>query len=554
MSYKTFIYSIKLFDMLGSRRDYDIITLRETKNGGIFMNRLVQFIKQKYMHILFFIYIILSISTLTRFPFIHSDESWLSGLTRNILEKKSFSVTETFFDLKIRNPHAIKILFHSIQLVFIKIMGYDIFTFRFISLAFGMASLFLIYKIALLMFNSKPWAFFAAALLAVDVQFVYASHFARQEIIILFTLCFALWFMLSRKATAGLKDDIILGIIIGLSIGIHPNSFIIALPFGLIYLLSTLTKQKYSIKNLATFTLTTAAFAIFFIILSFKFDPNFIHNYSSYGNEFDVFNPITSKVAQMKDFYIKLYYGVSGTYYTPNIKLQFFLFPTVFFISLIKLYHEKDRRVKFSIAGILLSIIAINAGIIIVGRYNQTSVLFLFPLFYLLFIYAIQSLTRLQQIMSMNALLLALILSTWLNYLPYRENSYEDYLKNISKLISSYDNVLANLNADYYFQNGKLHDFRNLAYLKDRHISFQEYIKRNDIKYIIYPEEMDFIYESTPKWDVIYGEPNYYDEMKKFMEDHCEKIYEFTDSFYGIRIVRYINTKPWFIKIYKVTN
>jgi len=518
------------------------------------MNRLVQFIKQKYMHILFFIYIILSISTLTRFPFIHSDESWLSGLTRNILEKKSFSVTETFFDLKIRNPHAIKILFHSIQLVFIKIMGYDIFTFRFISLAFGMASLFLIYKIALLMFNSKPWAFFAAALLAVDVQFVYASHFARQEIIILFTLCFALWFMLSRKATAGLKDDIILGIIIGLSIGIHPNSFIIALPFGLIYLLSTLTKQKYSIKNLATFTLTTAAFAIFFIILSFKFDPNFIHNYSSYGNEFDVFNPITSKVAQMKDFYIKLYYGVSGTYYTPNIKLQFFLFPTVFFISLIKLYHEKDRRVKFSIAGILLSIIAINAGIIIVGRYNQTSVLFLFPLFYLLFIYAIQSLTRLQQIMSMNALLLALILSTWLNYLPYRENSYEDYLKNISKLISSYDNVLANLNADYYFQNGKLHDFRNLAYLKDRHISFQEYIKRNDIKYIIYPEEMDFIYESTPKWDVIYGEPNYYDEMKKFMEDHCEKIYEFTDSFYGIRIVRYINTKPWFIKIYKVTN
>lgn len=518
------------------------------------MSRLMQFFKQKKIYILFFLYIILSISTLTTFPFVHSDESWLSGLSRNILEKKDFSVTETFFDLKVRNPHAIKILFHSIQIIFIKIMGYNIFTFRFISLIFGMASLFLIYRISFLIFHSKPWAFFAAALLAVDVQFVYASHFARQEIILLFTLCFALWFMLSRKPTVGFKDDIILGIIIGLSIGIHPNSFIIALPFGLIYLVSILTRQKYSIKNFAAFTFTTATFAILFVLLSFKFDPNFIHNYSSYGNEFDVFSPLTSKIAQVKDFYLKLYYGVSGTYYTPNIKFQFFLFPVVFLISLIKLYYEKDKQVKASIAEILLSIIAINAGIIFVGRYNQTSILFLFPLFYLLLIYVIQSLNHLPQVIAMSILLITLILNTGLNYLSYNQNSYDGYLQNISKVVSPNDNVLANLNADYYFENGKLHDFRNLAYLKDSGISFEDYIKNNDIKYIIYPEEMDFIYESAPKWNVIYGVPHYHDDMKNFIINHCEKAYEFTDSFYGIRIVRYINTRPWFIKIYRVIN
>ncbi len=516
------------------------------------MNGLIQFLIKKYMYVLFLLYIILSVSTLTAFPFVHSDESWLSGLSRNILEKKDFSVTETFFDLKIRNPHAIKILFHSIQIFFIKILGYDIFTFRLISLIFGMASLFLIYQISLLIFHSKPWAFFTAALLAADAQFVYASHFARQEIIILFMLCFGFWFILKRKTMACLKDDILLGIIIGLSIGIHPNSFIIALPFGLIYLTSILTKQRYSMKNLAAFTFTTAVFAIFFIFLSFSFDPNFIHNYSSYGNEFDVFNPLSSKLAQVKDFYLKLYYGVSGTYYTPNIKFQFFLFPLVFFMSLIKLYYEKDKQVKDSISRTLLSIIAINIGIIFIGRYNQTSVIFLFPFFYLLFIYVIQSLNHLYRVAAISISLAVLVLGIWLNYLPYSQNSYGDYIQNISKIVSPRDNVLANLNADYYFENGKLYDFRNLAYLKEHGMSFEDYIKNNDIKYIIYPEEMDFIYESTPKWDVIYGTPDYHDEMKDFINNHCKKVYEFTDGFYGVRIVRYINTRPWFIKIYKV--
>ena len=78
------------------------------------------FSKNKILIILLFIYFLVNLSFLTHFPFIHSDESWLSGLSRNILETKNFSSTETFFDLYLRNPHAIKIIFHSIQIMFIK--------------------------------------------------------------------------------------------------------------------------------------------------------------------------------------------------------------------------------------------------------------------------------------------------------------------------------------------------------------------------------------------------------------------------------------------------
>ena len=71
---------------------------------------------------LFFLFGIL---TLTRYPFVHSDESWLAGLTRAMMEEGSPAVTEPFFDLKPRWPHAIKILFHLLQTPVIAGCGYS---------------------------------------------------------------------------------------------------------------------------------------------------------------------------------------------------------------------------------------------------------------------------------------------------------------------------------------------------------------------------------------------------------------------------------------------
>lgn len=516
------------------------------------MQKLFQLLKKNFLYILLLIYVLINLYTLEIFPFVHSDEAWLSGLSRNIWEQKDFSATEAFFDLKIRNPHAIKILFHSLQIVFMNILGYDIFTFRFISLIFGLLSLFILYKITLFILGSRSIALFAAAFLAVDVQFVYASHFARQEILLLFIMLVNLMFMLRKKGSSRLKDDIIIGSIIGISIGIHPNSFIISLPFGLIYLLSIIKRQDYRFKNLGVYIITISSFAAFFIMLSFSFDPDFIHNYLSYGSEFDILNPISSKIAQVKDFYLKLYYGVSGTYYTPNIKLQFILFPISFIVSFLLIFKDDDIVHRTNISYIILSIIAVNAGIILIGRYNQTSIVFIFPLFYILLAYLLQKMPVFYRKLGITVILVLSIINTVQNYLPYRDNSYEYYLKNIAKAVSPKDNVIANLNCDYYFQNGKLHDYRNLTFMKSNNISFGDYIKKNNISYIIYTEELDLIKELSPKWDGIYGEMNYYDDMKKYIQSHCKNVYEFYSPAYGIRIVRYMNTKDWYVKIYKV--
>lgn len=507
-----------------------------------------------FIYILSLIHFLANIIYLTKFPFVHSDESWLSGLSRNILDKGSYSVTETFFDLYPRHPHAIKSIFHSIQMIFIEIFGYKIFSVRLISLVFGMLTLYYFYKLCKLLLNSEKLAFFAVILLSVDVQFIYASHFARQEIVLLFILIFALNHYFRNLNVHSLKNDIILGGIIGLGIGVHPNSFIISLPLGLIYLYHILIMKKLKFKNLLYYVLVVGGFACIFVVISLSFNPNFFHDYISYGEQLGVVEPVTSKLGQIKYFYLKLYYGISGTYYTPNIKLQFFLFGSVFCMTLIKLIFSEDKQ-REKIIPVILSIIAINTGIILIGRYNQTSVVFQFPLFYILVVYLLQDIEESHRKIVVGILVLSISWSTVKNILPYINNSYNNYLNEISKVVSKDDRVLANLNSEFYFNNGKLYDYRNLGCLKEKEVSFEEYIRKNNIQYIIYPEEMDYIYKETPRWDGLYGRVvDYYVDMLSFFNEDCELVYEFNDKTYGTRIARYVNQKEWKVKIFKVIN
>lgn len=521
------------------------------------MNSLkIYFKKYWYIYALFIIYFTISFIYLTRFPFVHSDEAWLSGLSRNILEKKDFATTEAFFDLKVRNPHAIKILFHLMQMIFIKIFDYSIWSMRLLSLSFGMGALIIFYKLCDFILKSKLYAFLGTVLLALDVQFVYATHFARQEIVLLFLFLLAFYYMIGHIENHKYKSDIILAIIIGLCIGVHPNSFMIALPFGFIYIYHITITKRLKLRNLMLFVIPLGLLAGLFVGLSFYLDPNFIADYSRYGEEFDVLSPMTSKIGGIKNFYLKLYYMVSGTYYTPNIKLQFILFSAGFVGSLIKLFSAFKKRTSRAYDNnveVILAIIAINVGIVIIGRFNQTCIIFEFPLFYILILCRIKSIPWRYKIIIPILLIIVTAGSTTLNALPFIGKSYDSYLTQISKVVNKKDNVLANLNCDYYFNNGKLHDYRNLYYLKDHNLTFAQYIKQENIKYIIYPEEMDIIYRDRPIWNGIYGNLYYYyEDMLKFMKNNCELDYQFSDRTYGMRIAPYINKKAYFIKIYKV--
>lgn len=518
------------------------------------MKKKTNILESKFIFIYLFLYFIVSLIFLTDFPYVHSDEPWLSGLSRQIMNYKDFSVTEPFFDIYLRYPHGIKAIFHLIQILFINVFSYNIFSVRLISLIFSIGSLFVFYRLVNKIFTSNVVSIILTILLSLDIQFVYASHFARQEIIILFFILLSTTLLIKNIDNHTHINDIILGIIIGVSIGIHPNSFIIALTIGTMYLYLIYT-GKLKIKNLIILVIVVSLFALIFIGISFCMDSNFIEHYALNGEKYQVNKNIFEKFTKGITFYSNLFHQVSRTYYMPNIRFQLILFTLIYFLNLV-LFIKEFLNKKFTYNYLLfIGITGTILGIVYIGRYNVTSILFLFPFGYLLTVLTLKNISscRLRFNLSLGIFLIVILLNTLIN-LPIYKNDYSDYLLEFSNVIPKNANVLGNLNSEYYFDNEKLYDYRNLAFLADNNISFPHYIQSRNIRYIVYYDELEYIYEKTPKYNGVYGDVAiYYDELKEYLNENCTEIYSFYNSTYGTNLSSLVDNKDWLIRVYLVT-
>ena len=490
------------------------------------------------------VYFALNALMLDRFPFMHSDESWLSGLTRE-MAVSGLDATEPFFDLLPRHPHAIKTLYHLMQMLFIGVFGYSLFAVRLLSLVFGTASLYLVYRIARLLSGSVIKALFITVLLSLDVQFLYASHFARQDIIITFVMLAVIDYLLRHAGAWSWKRDIAVGVITGLSIGIHPNSLMVALCAGALYLYHIVYGQM-KLRNLLTLIGVVAGCAAVFVGISLAFDGQFFTHYMQYGETLGVGLSFVDKIKTFPLYFEKLFLRVSGTYYTPPIQLQLIVFAIA--VAGAILYAWKERTVL----RLLLPLIAVSAGFILIGRYSQPGVILFFPLGYLLVFALLDALPKRWRYLPGAVLGAAVIaVSAW-SIIPSIHNDYDAYLGEIRAAIPADAKVLANVNAEYAFDNGRLLDYRNLEYLEQSGLTFSEYISSRDIEYILYPEEMDFIYARRPVWNILYGNLYpYYDDMQRFLSEDCTAIASFTSP-YAMRITRYRDDQDWTVTVYRV--
>lgn len=555
---------------------------------------------------IFFSYFVVNTLFLSQFPFIHSDESWLSGLTRAIIEFKSLAATEPFFDLLPRYPHAIKVVFHILQMPFLLLFGYTPFAARLLSLTAGTVALWIFYRLL------RRWAPSAAVpvtvLLAVDIQFIYAARFARQEILLVLCLVLALFFY-SRGLVLGklpgiepdpeMRSDTaghvvrpfhhrISAALIGLSIGIHPNSFLIALPLGAFLLIDAalplLTEgagsQRFraAARRLIEYAAILTIFAALFVGLSFLMDPRFFSHYRSFGDSVGVGEPLYMKFFRFPDFYIKLYRRISGTYYTPLIQLQFLLFAAALLTApFVMVLH---RPARLPLLKVLTAILFINIGTLVLGKFSQPGIILHFPLYYLLIGTILHGLSERYlrrrpaaglrhdgpgpaAVVTAVLLTAASLVNTGYNLamefhligpkssVPFE--TYRSYIRNIGAYVPADAPVLANLNSGYFFDSDRLRDYRNLVYLDEEGLSFGQYIYSNGIRYILYPQEMDIINQRRPVWNILYGNVHeYYHEMQEFLEKNCVPEGEFESPVYGMRIVRYSGTRPWRVRIYRV--
>ena len=484
----------------------------------------------------------------------HTDEAWLSGLSRAIMNEGRADAVEPFLDLLSRSPHAIKILYHFLQVFFIRIFGYGLFSARLPSLIAGAACLACFGKLITQLTGQKGFSCLAGiAMLSLQIQFIYASHFGRQEIFILLFMLLSLNILFSDRLP-GFRRGLLSGLPISVAAGFHPNAFITAWPTGLILLLMIISKRRRASEG-AGYILSAGGGAAFFVLLSLLFNHSFTADYSAFGNEVGVFEPLGIKLLGFDDFFRKLFMRISGTYYTPRITPVFLLAAAAVPILLADAIRKK--RLNRGAAIGFISIAGICAGICLLGKYSPPSIVFIIPYLILLITSAVAGISAPKSKLLLTAAFTALLAfnstAMIIEEAGNKKESYMEYISRISAEVPAESRILGRLSEEYATDYGKLTSWRNLSELKAAGITVEEYLRQREIEYIVYPEEIDYIFQTRPVWNLIYGNPAYYyQDLQKFLREYCELQAVFISPGYGTRITLQRYKKNWEIRIYRV--
>lgn len=478
---------------------------------------------------------LLQLTYLTRFPLIHSDESWLGGLSRNMIATGSIACTEPFFDLKPRYPHAVKTLFHLLQQGAIECGGYAPLALRLLSLAAACGCLAVFYAVALRLTKKTSAAFWTMALMSADIQFLYASHFARSEAFLLLFLAVCLWALTEEHISV--CTGLICAAAVGIAVFFHPNSFFLACACGAALLFRCL-RERSGLRPLWAFCGVTAGFAAVAVGMSLWMDPEFFPHYLAYGQgEFDLLVSPGEKLTGLFGFFGRLWGRQSGTYYLPDIRAQLVLYPLGVLLCLIFAWSmRREEPVRTTKIGMLFCFgTGLMAGIALIGRLNQTSVVFLLPVGVLLLAEACEILSE-RYVVFLACCAVAAAVISFVQILPFLSMpTYESYEAQIAEFVPADGKTIANLNTGFYFDNDALLDYRNLPYALERG-SLADYVEKNGVRYILYSDELDYIYAHRPYYNVIYGNTEFVRELRQFCNKSCDHVGTFHNSSYGTRI------------------
>lgn len=524
--------------------------------------------KWLYANFIYFflsIYVLLNIITLLYYPPVHSDESWLSGLSRAWLNQRAITVTEPFFDLYPRAPHAIKILYHGAQAIVFAVGGYGIFQTRLLSLGLGVAALLAFRRLLLRILPAKRRDMLAGLftmLVAIDPQFMLAAHLGRQEIaLVLMMVLAALQLFPKGGEQVGFAGGLRAGLFVAIAIGIHPAAFLVAA-----VLTGMLLTLPHRLETFSGFFIACTLGALLFIGLSLWMNPAFFHDYIAFGDSVEVGVPWFIKLVRFPAWYQKLWYRYSGTYWLPELRPLLPLYGLSLAASLALAIAEAERRLLvpfFALAGF-------NVALVVLGKFGPPLLVLEIPLCYLalalVYVHGSQRLPP-GAVPWVAALLIALVAGTTAynvaDAIRTSPERYTDYQRNITTALAAEETVLkaegahlrvlGNLNTEYALPYGALLDFRNLAYLKSAGLDFASYIRTRHITHILYPEEMDVIYRERPVWNILYGNvAAYYDDMQRFLAEDCVAVASFEAPVYGMRIVSYSGKHPWKVTLYRV--
>lgn len=506
-------------------------------------------------------YFIANLMTIMDFPTVHSDELWLKGITDEMMRKKSFAVTEPFFDLYPRVVHPFRWLYHSLEALVFKVLGSSAASARILSLFASTFALVIFYKILKRVLDGRLLPFIGTLALALNIQFLYSSRFGRQDSMILLLLLTA-YGIASGYILKGRRAPLVLALITLLGMGVHPNSFLIGMTIAGVLMVRLIMKEIRP-KDFVSYVMMTGAGFIGYIAVGNLMNPGFLSGYLKFGESLGIEGNPIGRIEGFYWFWYKLYARIGGTYDLLDIRLEIILMGAA--ILLIPVYvvvsRKKAGRSYMSLLIQWSAIIGINLGLLVIGRYNQTSVFFLVPFIILTLFTAagivLGNIGKRYLTWAFALILLVFVpirlysgLEDYSEARPYKLG-YEVMIEVVEGMADDEDVVLGNLNTIEAFEGKRFYDIRNLAFLEENGMTVGDYIEERGITLILIHEEMEYIRNTSPTWDFLYGS-SYMDDLFRYISENTELIVEFENPIYAMRISRYSGTYPWKTRIYRI--
>lgn len=522
------------------------------------------------------VYLILHLLSLQLHPFVHSDEAWLASLSRSIMVEGSAAATEDFFRLTGRYPHALKIFYHILQMPFLSI-SWSAPAARLPSLLAGLSVLYLMYRTASALGLKKGLKYLPLVLIAIDPQFWYLSHLARQEMLLIALFCWSVYLKVRGRA------GYMVALPLAAAVFVHPNSFIIAVGVGSLYLPGMLGMRKddpekkilTGFLEALSFALTLALAAAAAVSISFIMDSEFLAHYRTFGDSVGTGDSLVVKFLGLPRFLMKMSERRAGTYYLPEVR-PFFLagiagYLCIGFASFFRRIRKRPRKGLRNIPGLLLIIPFLLSAMVFIGKYGPPTIGFLMPPAYLLFTCGLAYLIRDPGDRSVNGAvhirsriigyicgLTVALLFLWSSVSTGREvsasvsaGSYRDYRNFLNGNIDSSGRVLMNLNGAFAFEYDRMVIWRDLSSLETGQ-SLEKFLDEQDVRWIVIPGELQIIYRDRPVWNNLYGNPAWYPELLEIVESRGIPVARESFPSYAMRIVPFMDRDDWQLQIYRI--
>lgn len=168
------------------------------------------------------LYAAVSFFFLDKWPTVYGDEALFVEPSIHLNQKGNFG-TEMYAPIggaEVSHPFQGR-LYTLIQAGALKITGTSVRGMRTLPFLCGLLTLILTYLIALHLFQSEPVALGSALVLALSHVFIFASHFARPDMMVSTFVMLALWLAIK-------KYPVLAGIVAALAVDVHPPGTIAA--------------------------------------------------------------------------------------------------------------------------------------------------------------------------------------------------------------------------------------------------------------------------------------------------------------------------------------